>query len=77
MGPVQPRMCVRQVFLDTVVYLWSSEAATGKTKKFQCETEKSADFEERPPKWQVLGSGGSENESIQKISMRGASTIIT
>ena len=69
-------MCIRDS-LDTVACLLSSEAPISKKNKFQCGTEKSADLEGSPPKQLVLGSGGSENESIQKIPTRGASTIIT
>ena len=76
-GTVQQRICFGQVFLDTVAYLLSSEAPISKKTKFQCGTEKSADLEGSPPKQHILGSGGLENESIQKIPMRGASTKLT
>ena len=49
----------------------------GQNEKIPMWDGKSADLEGRPPKQHILGSGGSENESIQKIPTRGASTNLT
>ena len=64
-------------FLIQWLVYYHLKPPSAKKNKFQCGTEKSADLEGSPPKQHVLGSGGSENEPIQKIPTRGGSTNLT